>query len=145
MEVLLILFSDPASKAKLLSDQFKSVFTEDTPTTAGIRLFGPNYPSIKDFMITEKVVLKLLVSLNPSKASGPDEIPAQMLKNLAVELSPAITALFQQSGTLPDAWKEAWVTPVFKKGNRNDPANYRPVSLTCILCKQLKEHIICTH
>ena len=49
-----------------------------------------------------------------------------------------------RSEQLPTRWKEAWVTPIFKKGSRNDPANYRPVSLTCIVCK-LTEHIICTH
>ncbi len=37
-------------------------------------------------------------------------------------------------------WKEAWVAPIFKMGARNDPLNYRPVSLTCIICK-LMEHV----
>ena len=36
------------------------------------------------------------------------------------------------------------MTPVFKNGGRSDPANYRPMSLTCIVCK-LAEHILCTH
>ena len=92
-------------------------------------------------------MLNLLQSLNHSKASGPDEIPARLLKNLATELTPAITEIFRQSvltGALPESWKQAWISPVYKKGNRNDPANYRPVSLTCILCKTL-EHIFCTH
>ena len=47
-------------------------------------------------------------------------------------------------GRLPDVWRDAWVTPVFKKGGRSDPANYPPVSLTCIVCK-LAEHILCMH
>ena len=141
------LLSDSKSKAQLLSDQFKSVFTIDTPETEGIRLRGPNYPPIDDLIIKEDGVLKLLQGLNPSKASGPDEIPARLLKNLATELTPAITETFRQSvltGALPESWKQAWISPVYKKGNRNDPANYRPVSLTCILCKTL-EHIFCTH
>ena len=44
----------------------------------------------------------------------------------------------------PDAWKEAHVTPVFKKGEKYKAVNYRPVSLTCILCKQM-EHILSSH
>jgi hypothetical protein len=135
------------SKAKLLSEQFCSVFTVDTPSTANIKLSGPHYPQIPDLVISEDGVRKLLEGLNPSKASGPDEIPARLLKNLADQLTPAITAIFRmsvQQGILPDAWKKAWIAPVFKKGNRSDPANYRPVSLTCILCKSL-EHIFCTH
>ena len=48
------------------------------------------------------------------------------------------------SGVLPSTWKDAWVTPIFKKGTRNDSANYRPVSLTSIICK-VAEHIIWSH
>ena len=85
--------------------------------------------------------------LNPSKASGPDQVPARLLKELSKELAPVVTALYKQSfdtGDVPEEWTTAWITPVFKKGSRSDPANYRPVSLTCILCK-LMEHVLCTH
>ena len=44
-------------------------------------------------------------------------------------------------GTVPDDWRQANVAPIFKKGEKYDAANYRPVSLTCICCKTL-EHII---
>ena len=55
-----------------------------------------------------------------------------------------ITHLFKQSldiGKLPPEWKTAYVTPIFKKDKRSDPSNYRPVSLTSILCKTF-EHIL---
>ena len=55
-----------------------------------------------------------------------------------------LTFIFQQSldsGAVPDDWKVALVTPIFKKGKRSAPENYRPVSLTSICCK-IKEHII---
>ena len=55
-----------------------------------------------------------------------------------------ISDLFQSSvntGTVPTVWREAIVTPVFKKGANSKPENYRPISLTCILSKVL-EHII---
>ena len=49
-----------------------------------------------------------------------------------------------QTGKLPDDWVEANVAPVLKKGDRHSPANYRPISLTCV-CAKLLEHIICKH
>ena len=64
---------------------------------------------------------------------------------LADQLSVPITLLFTRSittGEVPRQWKVATVTPIFKRGDRADPANYRPVSLTSILCKVL-ERIIC--
>ena len=62
----------------------------------------------------------------------------------AAELAPAISLLFQASldqGVVPEIWKKAFVSPIFKKGDKAAAANYRPISLTCILCKTL-EHII---
>ena len=52
--------------------------------------------------------------------------------------------IFQQSidtGEVPQDWRTANIVPIFKKGNRSKPANYRPVSLTAIPCK-IMEHII---
>ena len=119
----------------------------DEPETANISLEGPSYPPQYPLHVTEAGVHKLLKNLNPGKASGPDEIPTRLLKELADDITPLVTSITRQTlnqGRLPDVWRDAWVTPVFKKGGRSDPANYRPVSLTCIVCK-LAEHILCTH
>ena len=89
-------------------------------------------------------ITKLLRNLNPHKASGPDGVPARLLKETAEEIAPAISILFQTSldqGSVPSAWKKALVVPLFKKGNRSLPSNYRPISLTAILCK-LCEHVV---
>ena len=139
--------SDPATKAGILSQQLCSVFTVDEPDTANISLEGPSYPPHDQLHVTEAGVHKLLKNLNPGKASGPDEIPTRLLKELADDIAPVVTSIIRQTlnqGRLPDVWRDAWVTPVFKKGGRSDPANYRPVSLTCIVCK-LAEHILCSH
>ena len=92
-------------------------------------------------------VEKLLRNLNVSKASGPDNIPNTILKTCSTQLAPAVTHIFNLSvntGTLPEVWKNADITPIFKKGNKHEAANYRPVSLTSVCCKTL-EHIICRH
>ena len=55
-----------------------------------------------------------------------------------------LTHLFQQSlntGVIPPEWKQTYVTPIYKKGNKADPKNYRPVSLTSIISKTM-EHIL---
>ena len=90
---------------------------------------------------------KLLLKLNPNKACSPDGITPRLLKMVAEELTPAFTLLNRISystGTLPEDWKQANITPVFKKGEKYNAANYLPISLTCIACK-LMEHTITSH
>ena len=85
--------------------------------------------------------------LNPSKASGPDFIKPIILKNLSNEIALFLTVLFQKSldsGQVPHDWTKACITPIFKKGDKSDPINYRPISLTCILGKVI-EHIIASN
>ena len=89
--------------------------------------------------MTENGVLKLLKALNISKAAGPDGIRPRVLKELHVssELAPILTLLFKASlhqQSLPDIWKRANVSPIYKKGDKTNPSNYRPVSLSCISC-----------
>ena len=71
-------------------------------------------------------------------------IPARILRDVAKEISSILTTLFQRTiylGELPEDWKSANVSPIFKKGDRFKASNYRPVSLTSLGCK-LQEHII---
>ncbi len=127
----------------MLNDQFRSVFTEerlDDPP----HLDSPRGPTLPDIEITTNGVRKLLEQLNPSKAAGADCIPARILKACAKHLAPVFTQLFQQTltdETIPEDWRTANVAPVFKKSDRSQPANYRPVSLTSIICK-IMEHIM---
>lgn len=140
-----ILYHDSSTKAELLNAQFKSVFTVENPDSELPEIAEQSYPSIPELNITVEGVYKLLSQLNTKKASGPDNIPNMMLKTCAKELAPAITSIFQQSidtGELPTDWQNANVSPIFKKGNKHLPSNYRPVSLTSVCCKTL-EHIIC--
>ncbi len=105
---------------------------------------GGPYPIADEIVVTEKGVHKLLSRLNTAKASGPDGIPNHILKELAPELSRVLTPLFNQTlstGQLPDDWKRANVSPIFKKDDKHLASNYRPVSLTCV-CSKLMEHII---
>ena len=86
----------------------------------------------------------MLQKTNPRKATGQNSIPARMLKDYAAELAPILTLIVNtslQEGTVPEDWRHANVTAVYKKGARHDVSNYRPVSLTSLCCKLL-EHVI---
>ena len=143
-----LIHSCDKDKAEILNDQFCSVFvTNETPPNPNsakpILQFNKTMPCIS---INENGIEKLLHGLQANKASGPDGIPPRLLKLVAPEISPALAKLFEaslSSGKIPSAWKHAIVQPVFKKGDRSQPGNYRPISLTCICCKVL-EHIVRT-
>ena len=103
-----------------------------------------NYPDMAEIEITLDGIVSLLQKFKPFKACGPDQILNRILKEVASEIAPALLLLYQSSfrqAKLPDEWKHAYVTPIFKEGNRSTVSNYRPVSLTCVCCKML-EHIM---
>ena len=88
--------------------------------------------------VTTRKVKDKIMALKPDSAPGPDGISGQLLQGLADEISPALAAIFSKSledGELPENWRLANVAPIFKKGTRTKPENYRPVSLTSIPCK----------
>ena len=104
-------------------------------------------PKIK---ISQNGVKTYLLGLDPRKATGPDDISPATLKHFATHVpvfSEVITYIFQKSierAEIPEIWRKAVVTPIYKGGPRDQVSNYRPVSITSILCKCL-EHIICSN
>ena len=99
---------------------------------------------MRDIIITENGINKLLQNINIHKASGPDNIHGRILKECTTQIAPILTTLFSLSfktGKIPDDWRYASVCPAFQKGDKNNPINYRPISLTCIICKLL-EHVV---
>ena len=138
-----ILISDSSGKVNVLNRQYSSVFT---PIKEEVIPSSPQtgISKMPHIFVEPEGVKKLLSSLNPNKAAGPDRISSRVLKELAYKLYRPLTTLFQNSlnsGLVPNQWKSALVTPIFKKGDKHNPANYRPVSLTSICCKVL-EHIV---
>ena len=102
------------------------------------------HPSMPDIKFDTEGIIKLLLDLNPGKTSGPDQIPIRILREAAHKIAPVLQIIFNQSfvtGILPQDWLSANVVVIYKKGNRSVPANYRPVSLTCVTTKVM-EHII---
>ena len=109
---------------------------------SGITL--PVFPSrtnlkLHNISITPKMVRKVVVSLDLSKASGPDCIPVVLLKNCEPELSYILAELFNKclkESCFPDCWNVSSVVPALKNvGERSTTKNYRPVSLLSMVSK----------
>ena len=135
--------ADPLDKSNVLNRQYESTFTREDKANIP-QPEGQPYPPMPDIDISREGVLKLLKKINPNKASGPDMIPARILKDLAEELAPILTEIFRRTladGEVPLDWRSANVTAIFKNGDRFKASNYRPVSLTSLRCK-LQGHII---
>ena len=80
--------------------------------------------------------------LKENSASGMDAIPNKLLIETANEISRPLSMLFRRSlkeRSIPEEWRYANVTPIFKKGSKAEPGNYRPVSLTSATCKLMEK------
>ena len=93
---------------------------------------------------SRNIVEEKLKKLNKNKAPGVDGIHPHLLRELSKQLSGPLSILFMRTldeGTVPADWRAASVTPLCKKMIKSTPSNYRPVSLTSVVCKVL-ENII---
>ena len=127
-------------KAEVLNKFFASVFTQED--LSHIPDFNrENVDILDNIVITEKQVFEKLSKLNPNKAQGPDNIHPRFLKETSKVISKPLAILFNRSlleRHLPSEWKDGNISPIFKKGNKSSPSNYRPVSLTSVVCKLME-------
>ncbi|RMB98957.1 hypothetical protein DUI87_24502 [Hirundo rustica rustica] len=96
-------------------------------------------------VIQEEAVRELLSHLDIHKSMYPAGIHPRVMRELADELVKPLSIIYQQSwltGEAPDDWKLANVTPIHKKGGKEDPGNYRPVSLTSVPGKIMEQFIL---
>ena len=140
--------TDKKGMADILQDQFISVFSDPNNPNATLPSF--TQPDIQtpfehyDIPISSDDVISAIQDIKPSAASGPDGVPVVILKACANELCEPIINIWSESyklGIVPEYYKQSYITPLFKKGDRAKAQNYRPVSLTSHIVK-IYERII---
>jgi hypothetical protein len=109
--------------AELLNGFFSSVFSredlQNQPKAADMELKAGTLEKVN---ITEQKVREKIKNLKPYSAAGPDGIGTQLLRELREEVIPALTMIYRQSlrtGEVPEDWRNANVTPIFKKAKKN--------------------------
>lgn len=131
--------------AKVLGDYFQEVYTREMNDgdlfTKDIRTEDMESTTRLQISLDSDSICKILQKLKIDKSPGPDDIHPMVLKECARTVSLPLSLIFSQSlasGLLPKDWKLANVSPIYKKGNKTDPANYRPISLTSVVCKVME-------
>ena len=135
--------------ANILGNFFANTFVQE-PNESDFENFiiepASEVHDISDILFCTEEVKYHLSNLKIHKSGGPDKIHPKLLKTLSTNHNfvEAVTSLFNrciETGRIPDIWKSAQVTALHKKGAKWDAQNYRPISLTCILCKVFEKTI----
>ena len=101
--------------------------------------------SLESITITTQDVSDVLQNLDITKACGPDPISPRLLKEGCYILAHPYSIIFNRSleqGYFRSSWKDANVTPIYKKEDKSQPSNYRPISLLSIVGKAMER---CVH
>jgi hypothetical protein len=136
-----------SEKANLFNVCFQSAFIHDNGVVPDFVVNEEFFAPMGNISFGTMDVRAALLKLHTGGAAGPDGIPAIVYVRLADMLATPLSHIFDKSfseGKLPSMWKKSLVIPIFKKGAPTNPANYRPISLTCIPCK-IMESLIVNH
>ena len=98
--------------------------------------------TLTTIVVSEQDVIDVLNILDPNKAVGPDIISNKMLIAVKNEVAKSLCFLFNkyfQCKIFPNNWKIAFIIPLFKRGDKSLPSNYRPVSLLSCVSKCIEK------
>ena len=131
--------NDPEIIANILQDQYSKVFSD--PSAINVEESNSNTtegPTIQDINITTDDIENAIGDMSYYSATGPDKFPASILKECKTQLSAPLQHLWSMSmetSTIPGKYLAQSIIPIYKKGDRSLPSNYRPVSLTSHIIK----------
>ena len=138
------IISDVFQMAEVLNEYLNSVFITEYISSLPVpftKFEGNKSEHLGQLFVTPE--------MRDNKSPGVDGIPPKLLKEIVEQISTPLPKLFNLSleeGIVPSEWKDANITPLFKKRLRNKSENYRPVSLTSVVCKLLetliRDHIV---
>ena len=140
MKVEGMVYTDEQDMAEVINENFQKVFTEE----GDFDLVDENSEGngLNEVKVHQRDVMKLMEGLEVSKAPGPDGVSGWILKECRVQLVDKIHKLISLSlskGKLPKDWKRANIVPIYKGGSKDNPLNYRPVSLISLVGKMCEK------
>ena len=130
--------------AEELNVHFSSVFTRQDNSSLLVpvtKFNGAEGESLGQLVVTPEAVASKIYNMKENMSPGVDGISPTILKETVEQISTPLAHVFDmtlQEGIVPLEWKEANIFPLVKKGPRNKSVNYRPVSLTSVICKLLE-------
>ena len=139
--------SEAREVCNILNDQFASVFTKEdlsNPVLYQDRRDFNVESVLEEMVFTKEMVLKEIRRLKANKSAGIDGMDSNYVKALDESIVDPLCRIFRESmesGIVPVQWKRSNVTPLFKKGVRDSPDNYRPVSLNSVVGKLMEQMI----
>ena len=138
------IISDRFRMAEVLNEYFSSVFTTEDINSLPVpftKFEGSKSEHLGQLFVTPEIIANNIKKMKDNKSPGVDGIPPTLLKKIVEQISTTLAKclnLSLEEGIVPSEWKKANITPLFKKGSRNKPENYRPVSLTSVVRKLLE-------
>jgi hypothetical protein len=145
------LITEEKEMAEELNKYFASVFTRESPDNVPEAEQQEIYTGMPRIDVTREQIKAKINYIRKDSAPGPDGITPLMLKELEASILEPLEIIFKKSLDNGDMWKTSTVTPIFIKGTKGNPGNFRPVSLASVPCKireaiikdSLKDHLLC--
>lgn len=132
-----------SDKANIFINEFSKNFVIDNNHIPSLQ-FSTDLSCCETPNFTADSILRSISAMKSSRSVGPDGFSSYFIKEVQNEICTPLSWICEksmESGQLPDLWKTARISPIFKKGEASNPGNYRPVAQTSVFCKVMERII----